>query len=236
VKSAASGIAAAGAGLEIFSAQSWQMSFGERAALEGLLAQLRPALSIEIGTAEGGSLERIAAHSTRVHSFDLVEPLARVRALPNVEFHLGDSHELLPEVLAQLSRARRNVDFVLVDGDHSAEGVFRDLMDLLWSEALLKTIILTHDTTNDVVRSGLERVPYEQFPKVAHVDLDFVPGYLAQEGPFSGQLWGGLGLVIVDASGGWPRTDDPRQRRFFPAWKLFGIAREALELGSAGSP
>jgi hypothetical protein len=48
-----------------------QMSFGERAALEGILAQLRPRLAIEIGTAEGGSLSRIADYSAEVHSIDL---------------------------------------------------------------------------------------------------------------------------------------------------------------------
>ena len=62
-----------------FSANPWQMSFGERAAIEGVLAQLRPQLAIEIGTAEGGSLERIAAHSERVISFDLVEPQPQVK-------------------------------------------------------------------------------------------------------------------------------------------------------------
>ena len=36
--------------------------------------QLQPELAIEIGTAEGGSLRRVAHHSTHVHSFDLVEP------------------------------------------------------------------------------------------------------------------------------------------------------------------
>ncbi len=38
----------------------WQMSFGERAAFEGLLAQVKPRVAIEIGTAEGGSLKRLA--------------------------------------------------------------------------------------------------------------------------------------------------------------------------------
>ena len=56
----------------ILAPSHWQMTFGERAAIEGILAQLRPRVAIEIGTAEGGSLERIAHYSERVHSFDLV--------------------------------------------------------------------------------------------------------------------------------------------------------------------
>src|SRR3954453_22220615 len=86
----------------------WQMSFGERAALEGLLAQVKPALAIEIGTAEGGSLERRAVYSERVHSFDLnfdLMPQDRRDALHNVPFHPGDSHVLLPELLKELTDA-----------------------------------------------------------------------------------------------------------------------------------
>jgi hypothetical protein len=41
-------------------APDWQMRIGERAAVEGLLAQVVPRLAIEIGTAAGGSLDRIA--------------------------------------------------------------------------------------------------------------------------------------------------------------------------------
>src|SRR3954468_12229619 len=75
----------------------WQMGFGERAVVVGLLADVRPKLAIEIGTAEGGSLRRIASMSEEVHSFDLVEPEPSIRALANVTLHTGDSHVLLPQ-------------------------------------------------------------------------------------------------------------------------------------------
>jgi hypothetical protein len=210
---------------------TWQMSWGERAALEGLLAGLRPRLAIEIGTAEGGSLKRIAAHSGEVHSFDLVDPAPDVAALGNVRFHRGDSHELLPALLAELERAGRNVDFVLVDGDHSADGVRRDLEDLLRSGAARDTAILIHDTTNDEVRRGLDAVPYEELTSVVHVDLDFVPGYLAREEPFRHQLWGGLGLVLVDAARPREAGAPVRQGRFYPAFELFRAARDAVLAG-----
>src|SRR5215213_10756075 len=89
--------------IQLLRDSTWQMSFGERAALEGLLAQLRPKLAIEIGTAEGGSLARVAAHSAEVHSFDLVPPADEARGLGNVTFHTGDSHALLPELLARFA-------------------------------------------------------------------------------------------------------------------------------------
>ena len=121
--------------LPSFSVTDWQMSFGERAAIEGVVAQLQPRLAIEIGTAEGGSLRRIATHSRRTISFDLVEPKPDVQALENVELRTGDSHELLPRELERLAAAGENVDFVLVDGDHSADGAHRDMEDLLASDA-----------------------------------------------------------------------------------------------------
>jgi hypothetical protein len=105
---------------EIFDDPVWQMSLGERAALEGVLSQLQPELAIEIGSMEGACLRRIAAHAREAHSFDLNPP-----SLPqpdNVTLHTGDSHALLPPFLADLAERGRNVDFVAVDGDHSAEG------------------------------------------------------------------------------------------------------------------
>jgi cephalosporin hydroxylase len=183
---------------------SWQMSFGERFALEGLLSQLAPALAIEIGTAEGGSLRRVAAHAREVHSFDIEPKVAELREeLPNVVFHIGDSAELLPATLAELAAARRNVDFALVDGDHSSEGVERDARALLDSDACRETTIVFHDTANDDVRAGLARLDLLSHPKVAACFLDFVPGYLCRpDHPrFPSGIWNGLGLVVLGERG-----------------------------------
>jgi Methyltransferase domain len=184
----------------ILEPREWQMTLGERAALEGLLAALEPGLAIEIGTAQGGSLSRIAAHCREVHSFDLEH--APGRSWPaNAELHTGDSHELLPELLGRLARAGRNVDFALVDGDHTTEGARRDVEDLLDSPALGRTALLLHDTLNEDVRRGFLAARLASRPEVVHLDLDFVPGHLSRGGPFAGQLWGGLGLVLVDRAG-----------------------------------
>jgi hypothetical protein len=185
--------------LEIFKSTSWQMSLGERAALEGVLSQARPSLSIELGTAQGGSLQRIAHYSDEAHTFDLIAPEFDADRFPNVTFHIGDSHELLPEVLEKLAEEGRNVDFVLVDGDHASEGVRRDLEHLLESPAVGSTIIVLHDTLNEWVRNGVTAVPITSYPKVVHYELDFVPGYLLREEPHS-ELWGGLGLIVIDST------------------------------------
>ena len=181
----------------MFRTDPWQMSFGERAALVGILADLRPGLAIEIGTAEGGSLTAIAEHAGEVHSFDLVDPQLPVAGRPHVHLHTGDNHQLLPQVLAEFAAAGRHVDFALVDGDHSPQGVRRDMLDLIESDACRTTVIVMHDSANDLVRQGLEEAELDRHPKVGYVDLDFVSGYVFH-GDMAGEIWGGLGLVLMD--------------------------------------
>ena len=181
---------------------------GERAALEGVLSFVKPQLSIEIGTYEGGSLEPISAHSGAVHAFDIERrPSVTADRFPNVTFHTGDSHELLPVTLARLSEEGANVDFALVDGDHHADGVRRDLEDLLSAQCVDRSVILLHDTLNASVRSGVEQVDFSAVAKVRYVDLDFVMGRVMTEGPEQNELWYGLGVVVTGHDvevGPWP--------------------------------
>lgn len=225
--------------IDILNPSFWQMTFGERAALEGILGQLKPRVAIEIGTAEGGSLRRVAEHSDHVHSFDLVRPEPAVEEIENVTFHTGDSHALLRKLLNELAGAGENVDFALVDGDHSADGVERDMLDLIRSGAARRLVILAHDTMNDEVREGLLRIDYEAEPKVVFSDLDFVSGHLSQGGDFHHQLWGGLGLVVVDAAGGSLVAPSRTGERFYDLFEIVSAVRDemaAREQGSGAQP
>jgi hypothetical protein len=219
---------------EIIRDTTWQMTFGERSALEGILTQVKPELSIEIGTAEGGSLQRVAKHSGEVHSFDLVKPHDSVAALENVTLHTGDSHVLLKELLAELAAAGKNVDFALVDGDHSADGAEEDLRDLLASDAVRNTVILLHDTTNEEVREGFARVDLDARSKVVHHDLDFVAGHLSEGGDFHHQLWGGIGLVVVDEDGERIRGVGRSGDGFYDVYEIISTARDELVAAEAG--
>jgi len=217
----------------------WVMAPSERAALEGLLVLLRPSLSIEVGTGACGSLESISTHSATVHTFDLrrYEDVAPER-FANVTFHIGDSHELLPALLRQLAEAGTNVDFALVDGDHTAAGVLRDVEDLLSSPSVEESVIVLHDTLNERVRTGLEAIDYGKFDKVSFVDLDFLPGCVFREGPWKGEAWCGLGLIATGQAledRRWPakyampeitaRFRDPPASASSP--EAFGLARAA---------
>jgi len=213
---------------DIFEDAVWQMSLGERAAVEGVLTQLEPALAIEIGSAEGGALRRIAAHATEVHSFDLTAP--SLAQPDNVALHVGDSHELLPVFLAELVERDRNVDFVLVDGDHSPEGVRRDLEDLLDSRAVARTVILIHDTANERVRSGVDAVRFAAWPKVTHVELDWVPGRMFAQPELRDELWYGLGLVLVDSARLAYGSGPVYEQRYRDWGPLFAELRETILL------
>jgi len=201
----------------------WQMRYGERFALEGILATLKPRLAIEIGTAQGGSLRRVAAHAEEVHSFDIVPEIeALERELPNVTTHVGDSAELVPKLLSELESKGGEVDFALVDGDHTVAGVRRDAEALLASEACRRTAIVFHDAANDDVRDGLEGVRFEAHPKVAYVNLDFIAGYLVSDPIRHLEIWNGLAIVLLDADRGEPA----RERGFFDSALVLRQARE----------
>jgi hypothetical protein len=177
------------------------MTFGERMGLEGVLTQVKPKLSIETGTAQGGSLRRIAKHSKEVHAFDIVEEVADLgKTIKNATFHIGDSAVLLPQALEGFAKKRRHVDFALIDGDHSFEGVKRDALAVVNSDACKRTVIIFHDTANDEVRAGIEAAELHKHPKVGVCLLDFIPGYLVVEGHeiYSLASWNGLGLVVLD--------------------------------------
>ncbi len=207
------------------------MSLGERAAVEGVCSQLKPVLAIEVGSMEGACLRRIAAHAGEAHSFDLESP-----SLPmpgNVVLHTGDSHVLLPEFLERLAGEGRNVDFVMVDGDHTPEGVRRDVEDLLNSPAVSRSTILIHDTANERVREGLDRVRFGAWPKVFDVDLDWLPGRLFAERLLRNELWYGLGLVQVDASRVAYENGPVYEQRYRPAAPLLAEVREAVLLRDA---
>jgi hypothetical protein len=213
----------------IWSDEVCQMSFGERAALEGVLGQRKPRLAIEIGTYEGGSLSFLARHCEHVHTFDLDDLVEDRAAYENVTFHIGDSKLLLPALMSELEREGREVDLALVDGDHSAEGVRGDVQNLLDSSTTRSTLILLHDTMNEETRRGIESVGLASHPKVVYYELDFVPGYEFAGGHFDGQIWGGLGLVLTGERPVEGYRESTAQTRYREPFELLQGARRVAE-------
>ena len=222
--------------------ETWWMQPGERFALEGLLAQLRPRLSVEIGTYDGGSLRRIAAHSQLVHCFD-IDPRAQphVDALDNAVLHLGDSAETLPRVLEEFTAAGEQVDFALVDGLHTYDAVIADASALLASPACERAVIVFHDSAHVEVRCALETLALRDHPKVAVAMLDFVPGYLVRQDiglgdDVAGRGFNGLALVVLDPVRGAAQAET--RDEFISTVALHNLFRAGIHgapTGSSGS-
>lgn len=213
---------------------SSQMSFGERAAFEGVLVQVCPRIAIEIGTAEGGNLRRMAPYSWLVHSIDVDHSPLGGDVPPNVELHTGSSAVILPTLLRRLSEAGDALDLVLVDGDHSYEGVKGDLESLLESPCAARSVILVHDTMNPEVRAGVESVSLDSYPRVVYYEIDFVPGYVYRKGAARNSAWGGLGLILTDSERDEEYGLSPRQTLYHEPFAA--LQRMRAELAAQQGP
>ena len=135
----------------------WQMSPSEQVMIMYLIEHLRPRAAIEIGTRFGGSLQVLARHCGRVYSLD-IDPEVKERLkgrFENVEYLIGRSDETLPPLIDRLQREKTEVGFALIDGDHSTDGVRRDIDNILRYKPSTTLYIIMHDSFNPVVRGGL---------------------------------------------------------------------------------
>jgi hypothetical protein len=199
----------AGNGLELFpllnqalhtdSILDWWMSPSEKVGLIFLLEQLRPKVAIEIGTKNGGSLQALARFSEQVYSID-IDPEIPTRLagyFSNVEYLIGPSDEVLPPLIERIQHEKAELSFALVDGDHSAEGVRKDIDNLLKFRPTVPFYIVMHDSFNPQCRLGLTLANWGGNPHVHAVELDFVAGGVNSAPAFRDQLWGGLALGIL---------------------------------------
>lgn len=177
--------------------ENWQMNHSERLAMTALLARHRPHCSIEIGTYRGGSLSLLTQYSPVVFSIDVDPEIPHnLSHLSQVNFLTGDSGIILPVLLQELNAAGLGVDFILIDGDHSASGIRRDLSNVLRYRPLKPLFVALHDSGNPDCRSGMLQANWRLSPYCHWVDLDFVPGRIIEHGGGGdGEMWGGLALA-----------------------------------------
>jgi hypothetical protein len=183
----------------------WQMNDSERLGMTAVLHRLKPACAIEVGTYKGGSLSLLAQYAKAVFSIDIdptiPEQFAHFR---NVSFFTGPSDQVLPALLDELDAADLAVDFVLIDGDHSAAGVRRDIESMLDYVPKKPLVMMLHDGFNPGCRQGMLSADWSRSPHVQWVDLDFIPGRLVEHGGGGdGEMWGGLALALLAPA---PRT------------------------------
>lgn len=179
---------------------NWQMMPCERIALTGLLSRLRPKGAIEIGVYHGGSLSLAAPFCEKIVAIDVdPEVTNRFEKPANAEIWIEPSSEAVPKAFAHFRSLGMAVNYVLIDADHSVEGVTRDInlvLDHTPSEPLL---VVMHDSGNPDTRRGILSVDWSRNPHVHLVDLDFVPGQIIEHGVVENraEIWGGIALAFL---------------------------------------
>jgi hypothetical protein len=188
--------------------ENWQMTESERIALTGVLARVRPRGALEVGVYFGGSLSLTAQYCERILAIDIDSTVVERFAKPdNVELLIGNSQELIPRALQRFDDLRLPLEYVLIDADHSANGVRRDLNLVLRYKPRRPMVILVHDSGNEECRNGILSADWNANPHVHFVQCDFVPGQLIEHSIQNGhgEVWGGLALAYIDPQ---PRVGD----------------------------
>lgn len=179
----------------------WLMTDAERATINSLLATLKPQVAIEVGVYRAGSLALLAAHCQKVYALDIDPYCAATYAsrFPNVEFITGPSEETLPALIERIQAADEPLSFVLIDADHSEEGVRRDVENVLRYRPTQPLYMIMHDSFNPGCRRGMVRANWSANPYVHMVELDFVVGRFInkEEEDSYRQMWCGLGLGVL---------------------------------------
>lgn len=181
---------------------NWQMMQWERIGLTGILSRLRPRGALEVGVYHGGSLSLTSQYAETIIAIDIDPEVPNRFTCPtNAELRIGSSVDLIPQALADFEARGIPLNFVLVDADHSAAGVKRDLELVLAYRPRAPLVILMHDSGNPESRLGILEVEWAANPHLHFVDCDFIPGQIIEHAVTenSGEVWGGLGLAYLDA-------------------------------------
>lgn len=180
----------------------------ERIALTGVLARVRPRGALEIGVYYGGSLSLAAQFCEFIIAVD-IDPEVRQRfAVPgNVDLQIGSSLEMVPRALDRFEKLGIPLQYVLIDADHSVEGVRRDINLVLQYQPKQPMVILIHDSGNHDCRAGILSADWSANRHVHFVQCDFVPGQIVEHSIQNGrgEVWGGLALAYLDPL---PRSAD----------------------------
>jgi predicted O-methyltransferase YrrM len=177
----------------------------EIAKLLEIVAELKPKVVLEIGTAGGGTLflfTRVADPEAKIISVDLPGgpfgggyprwkiPLYKSFSKGGQRIYLvrGDSHD--PRTLEEVKRilGDEKVDFLFIDGDHTYEGVKRDFE--MYSPLVRNGgVIAFHDICPHPPETGCEVSQFWNEVKQRHKYAEIVEDW--------NQKWAGIGVLYV---------------------------------------
>lgn len=186
----------------------WEMSRVERMAFQHLLGNLQPAIALEVGTGEGGSLQAIMQYADEAISIDVnVATQTSLQKMPcfnGVEFIAGESAKVLPEVVHLINKNQLNVNFVYLDGDQSTAGAQSDFEAALKIIPKQPTCIVMHNSFMPQVRRAMINVNWQENAHVHYVDIDYVQGAYVPMEYGACKLIGGLAVALLKPE---PRTE-----------------------------
>ena len=179
----------------------WEMSRAEKYCLINILQTIKPDYSMEVGTYQGGSLQVISKFSKNVCSIDISSEPRRTLSstYKNVDFVVGNSTEVMPEQFEKIEKEGRQLNFLLVDADHSRKGVYRDLKCVLDYDHKYDLIIILHDSFNPQCRKGIKDIDFDKYHNIEFIDLDYIPGNFWHNETYR-EMWGGFGLIKIGGS------------------------------------
>lgn len=185
----------------------WMMSSWEKHTFISLLTALKPDAAIEIGNASGGSLQVLNKLVPKVFALDIYpevqEPLKKM--FPDVHYITGKSWEVLPDLLKKIADEKIKLGFILIDGDHTPEGVRNDINAILRNyKPICRLVILFHDSFNPDCRKGILQAGWTDCPFVHYVDIDYIPGTYVND-LYNGKIqqktmWGGFCMAVLETT------------------------------------
>ena len=147
-----------------------------------------------------GSLAVLSRFCKKVYALD-IDPACETSfrgQFANVDFMTGDSTHTLPALLSRLQAERAPLGFILIDADHSRDGVWRDIESILRYVPERPLYVLMHDSFNPECRRGMREAHWSVNPYVHLVELDFVSGrFVTQEEDGYRQMWCGFALAVL---------------------------------------
>jgi len=186
----------------------WEMSRVERMAFQHLLGNLQPAIALEVGTGDGGSLQAIMQYADEAISIDVnvatQTSLQKMPCFKGVEFIAGESAKVLPEVVHLINKNQLNVNFIYIDGDQSTAGAQNDFETALKIIPKQPTCIVMHNSFLPQVRRAMLNVNWQANAHVHYVDIDYVQGAYVPMEYGSCKLIGGLAVALLKPE---PRTE-----------------------------
>lgn len=180
----------------------WQMTRCEKYAFAALLQVAKAEVAIEIGTYKGGSLQLVSQHAEKVYSLD-ISPSCKEDLGPhfsNVDFLTGDSKQLISQVLGEIQSSSKQLGFVLIDGDHTTEGVRGDINAVLTHVPTRPVYIVFHDSFHPQCRMGILQADWQACPYVHFVEVDHIPGVFHHkkfDTAEAGSMYGGLAVALM---------------------------------------